>query len=95
MNWRDLRDLDKDDVLAMLGLETKRSTGAVVLGTLATFGVGILVGAGVGLLLAPKAGRELRDDIRERLRRSPDDVDERVASVTGRDPLSGSSTKPY
>jgi hypothetical protein len=94
MNLKDLRDLDKDDVLAMLGLETKRSTGSVVLGTLGTFGIGILVGAGIGMLLAPKAGRELREDIRDRLRRNPEDSDERMGGV-GRDPLSGSTSKTY
>jgi len=95
MNFKDLRDLDKDDLLAMLGLQTKSSTSALVLGTLGTFGVGLLVGAGIGLLLAPKPGRELRDDIRERLRRNAEDADERLGGVAGRDPLSGSTSKPY
>ena len=35
-------------------------------GTLGTFGIGLLVGAGLGMLLAPKAGRELRDDLRDK-----------------------------
>ena len=39
--------------------------GRLAGGTLGTFGVGLLVGAGLGLLLAPKAGRELRDDLRD------------------------------
>ena len=95
MNLKDLRDLDKDDLLAMLGLQTKSSTSAMVLGTLGTFGVGLLVGAGIGLLLAPKPGRELRDDIRDRLRRTTEEAEERLGQVGGRDPLSGSSSKPY
>jgi len=72
MNLKDLRNLDKDDVLGLIGLESKQSTGAYLAGTLGTFGLGLLVGAGIALLLAPKPGAELREDIREKLRRSPD-----------------------
>ena len=84
MNLKDLRKLDKDDILDMLGLETKSSTGAWLAGALGTFGVGLLVGAGIGLMLAPKTGRELREDIRERLRRAPEDINQSLGSM-GRD----------
>jgi gas vesicle protein len=84
MNLKDLKNLDKDEILGMLGLETKQSTSGWVAGTLTTFGIGMLVGAGVALMLAPKAGRELRGDIRERLRRAPDDLSEAVGSVVSR-----------
>jgi gas vesicle protein len=70
MNLKDLRNLDKDDVLGLIGLESKQSTGAYLAGTLGTFGLGLLVGAGIALLLAPKPGAELREDIRHKLRRS-------------------------
>jgi hypothetical protein len=73
MNLKDLRNMDKDDILDMLGLETKSSTGAWLAGSLGTFGVGILVGAGIALLLAPKPGRELREDIRGRFKRNGED----------------------
>jgi YtxH-like protein len=73
MNLKDLRNLDKDDVLGLIGLESKPSTGSYLAGTLGTFGLGLLVGAGIALLLAPKPGAELREDIREKLRRSPDE----------------------
>jgi gas vesicle protein len=81
MNLKDLRNLDKDDVLGLVGLESKHSTGAYLAGTLGTFGVGLLVGAGIALLLAPKPGSELREDIRGKLRRSSDD--ESVPSALG------------
>lgn len=72
MNLKNLKNLDqdqvKDQVLEMLGLETKRSSGSWLFGTLTAFGVGMLVGAGVGLMLAPKAGAGLREDLRDRLR---------------------------
>jgi hypothetical protein len=69
MNWRDLKDMDKDDFLALIGLQTKQSFTREMLGTLGTFGIGLLVGAGVALLLAPKPGRELRGDIRAKVTR--------------------------
>lgn len=67
--WRDLKDMDKDDYLGLVGLQTKRTWSSELLGTLGSFGIGLLVGAGVALLLAPKPGRELRGDIRSKLHR--------------------------
>lgn len=69
MSWRDLREMDKDDYLGLLGLQTKQSFTRELLGTLGTFGIGLLVGAGVALLLAPKPGRELRGDLRSKVTR--------------------------
>lgn len=89
MNLKDLRNLDKDEILGMLGLETKTSTGAWLAGSLGTFGVGLLVGAGIALMLAPKPGRELREDIRDRLRRAPEDLDEAVSGLSKQNPVSG------
>jgi len=95
MTLKELRNLDKDDILEMLGLESKRSTSAWVAGTLGTFGVGLLVGAGIALMLAPKAGRELREDIRDKLRRAPGDIDESLGSVGSHESLSGSQNKTF
>jgi hypothetical protein len=94
MTMKELRNLDKNDVLGMIGLETKHSTGAWLAGTLGTFGVGMLVGAGIALMLAPKAGSELRQDIRDKLRRTAEDVDidETLGSVTGRESVNPSKT---
>jgi gas vesicle protein len=69
MKIKDLRELDKEDILAALGLAEKPSTTDRLLGTLTVFGVGLLVGAGAALLLAPKSGQELRDALGERLRK--------------------------
>jgi hypothetical protein len=69
MKMQDITNMDKDDVLRMLGLEARRSHGSRMLATLGSFGVGLLVGAGVALLLAPKAGSELRQNLRAKLRR--------------------------
>jgi hypothetical protein len=67
MKLANLKDMDKDDLLGMLGLSTRPSTAGQLVETLATFGVGLLVGAGVALLLAPKPGRELRQELRTRI----------------------------
>jgi gas vesicle protein len=93
MNLKDLKSMDKDDILNMLGLETKQSTASWVTGALGTFGLGLLVGAGVALMLAPKPGRELRGDIRDRLRRAPEDLTDAVAGVTGRESATAASNK--
>jgi hypothetical protein len=68
MKLHDLKDMDKDDFLGLIGLQSKRSFTSEMLSTLGTFGIGLLVGAGVALLLAPKPGRDLRHDIRNKIR---------------------------
>jgi len=86
MKLQDITDMDKDDVLGMLGLESKRSDSNRLLTTLGIFGVGLLVGAGVALLLAPKAGSELRDNLRAKLRRGQqDDGDGEGVTLNGSD----------
>ena len=69
MKLQDITNMEKDDVLGMLGLEARRSQSNRLMTTLGTFGIGLLVGAGVALLLAPKAGNVLRQDLRAKLRR--------------------------
>ena len=68
MKINDLRDFSKDDVLSALGLTSKPSSSERLLGALSIFGVGLLVGAGAALLLAPKSGEALRTDLGERFR---------------------------
>jgi gas vesicle protein len=53
----------KDDVLAKVGLQSRMTAGDFLFPALGVFGVGILVGAGVALMLAPKSGASLRHDI--------------------------------
>lgn len=48
------------DVLDMVGLERRRNRGWE---KLAFFGMGALAGAGAGILLAPRSGRETREKI--------------------------------
>jgi hypothetical protein len=79
MKMQDIKNMDKDDLLGMLGLEARRSDTSRVLKALGTFGIGLLVGAGVALLLAPKAGSELRQDLRTKFRRDGKDDGDVVA----------------
>jgi len=69
MKLQDIRDMDKDDFLGILGLQTRQSFTNHLLGALGPFGIGLLVGAGVALLLTPKSGSELRHDLRAKLHR--------------------------
>lgn len=73
MNMKDLKKMDRDDLLALVGLERKSSADWIV-PTLSALGVGLLVGAGLGLLLAPKAGRELREDLTQKLQGTADSL---------------------
>lgn len=70
----DLKKMDKDDLLNLLGLETRKGPTDWLLPTLGAFSVGLLVGAGLGLLMAPKPGAELRDDLRNRLQGAQDSL---------------------
>jgi gas vesicle protein len=83
MKLEDLRNMDKNDFLGLLGLETKQSLTGRLLGTLGTFGIGLLVGAGVALLLAPKAGSDLRHDLRAKLHRDGKAAEAKGDKATG------------
>jgi len=58
-----------EDIVRALGLQQyyprSRANNDMV-PSLALFGAGLLVGAGLALLLAPTTGRELREEITER-----------------------------
>lgn len=74
MNLDKIRNFEKDDFLNMLGLETRRSAVDYMVPALALFGVGVFVGTGIGLLVAPRPGRELRDDLAHRFQRAPEAI---------------------
>jgi hypothetical protein len=82
MNLKDLSNLDKDDLLGLVGLEKKDSPAASFAGTLGTLSIGMLIGVGIGFMLAPKAGRGLREDIRERIRAVPEALADARAAVS-------------
>ena len=53
-----------DDVIRALGLHSRQRSDLAP--SMALFGAGLLVGAGLALLFAPTSGRELREEIGER-----------------------------
>ena len=55
-----------DDLIRLIGLQRQRSAADAMLPGVALFGAGLLVGAGLALLLAPTSGKELRSEIGER-----------------------------
>jgi hypothetical protein len=54
-------------LLHALGLEPRRSASSYILPALGVFAAGALVGGALGLLFAPKSGRELRSDLSKKL----------------------------
>ena len=72
MNMDNIRNIDRADLLNVFGLETRRNTVDYLVPALALFGVGVLVGTGVGLLVAPRPGKALREDIANRLQQAPE-----------------------
>ena len=78
-----LQDIDRDDVLGAVGLQDRSPWGSA-LGSIGIFALGCLVGAGVGLAFAPKAGTEFRNDLGERIRKRADELKPVVEEYTGR-----------
>lgn len=74
MNIKDIKNLDKDQILELLGLESERSTTSSIVWTLGLVAIGAIAGAGVALLLAPQSGRELRETVGRKLKNAADDV---------------------
>jgi gas vesicle protein len=82
--------MNREDILNSLGLQSIPERGDNVLPAVAIFGAGILVGAGLGLLFAPKPGRELRDDLRrnagdlgENLKHRAEDLRQKLPDSVG------------
>jgi hypothetical protein len=60
MTWKQAKKMmDKEALLERIGLED-RSPTTDVFGSLGLFAIGILVGAGLGMLFAPRRGEEMR-----------------------------------
>jgi hypothetical protein len=65
MTWKAVRSaIDREALLKRMGLEERTPTGDFFTG-LGLFAVGVLVGAGLGLMFAPKRGEEMRATLNE------------------------------
>jgi|SRR5277367_230924 len=68
-----MRDYNLESVLGTLGLARKGSADWVA-PTVGGFVVGALIGAGLGLLLAPQSGEKLRKSLRVRAEEAKEDL---------------------
>ena len=82
--------MNREDILNSLGLQSIPERSDTILPAMGIFGAGILVGAGLGLLFAPKPGRELRDDLRrnagdlgENLKHKAEDLRQKLPDSVG------------
>ena len=78
---RDLRNTSGDDVLEALGLTRTRNISGLenaALPMLGMLSLGALVGFGIGLLVAPKPGTELRQQVRSQLHDARSRVEDSV-----------------
>ena len=60
-----VRHIDSDEILDRVGLERKSSVLEKVITTFGIFGAGMVIGAGVGLLVSPVAPEDVRKKIAE------------------------------
>lgn len=74
MKLKDIKELNKDKVLGMIGLQIAASATAKIVGAAALIGLGMLVGASAAMLWTPKTGKDLRREIRRRLKNGSDQV---------------------
>lgn len=57
----------KQELAQAVGLEARSSSTGDMLAVVSIFGAGIILGAGLALMFAPKAGQELRHDLAEKV----------------------------
>lgn len=74
-------DFSRARLLEAIGLQQRRSVAAVVLPSIGMFGVGLLAGAGLGLLFAPRKGKELRDELGTKLSDATHKVGDVASSI--------------
>lgn len=55
----------REDLANSIGYETRSSASTEILSAISLFGTGMLFGAGLALLFAPKSGSEMRRDLTE------------------------------
>jgi hypothetical protein len=76
MNLENVKDISKEKLLSMMGVKVQ-SPASTWLSFAGLLGLGMLVGAGAALLLAPKTGREVRASLSGGLKK----VGRRASSV--------------
>jgi len=90
--YRDLAKLDRDDLLEAVGLQTRRTAVDYALPGLVVFGAGLALGCGLGLLLAPRPGAELREELGQAFNRGLEQGKQQLDQVKQR--VSGPPARP-
>lgn len=67
---RTVKTLRKDSILETLGLEAKSSLAVSIFKFCGVLAVGMATGLGLGLMMAPRPGRQIRADLGRRIKRS-------------------------
>jgi len=75
------KDFTAEHMLDMIGLERRHSMVERVAGICALVGAGVLVGVGLGVLFAPRAGDELRGELKERFEEGMPKAKEAIQSA--------------
>jgi hypothetical protein len=73
-----------DEIRRAIGLRSQPTFTDVMGPALGMFAAGVLVGAAIALLLAPKAGEELRHELGDRMSEVREKAKHRVAEATER-----------
>ena len=84
----------KDDLAQIVGLQTRPAPGSELAGAFGIFGAGLVIGAGLALLFAPKVGSELRQDLTQRGQDLAGKVTDKVGELSDRLSASGPSVHP-
>jgi hypothetical protein len=69
----------KEDLIKAIGIEARTSRGVNVATALGIFGTGVLIGAGLAILLAPQLNGELTEEEKS----EPGETDEFMAPQAG------------
>ena len=72
MNIKDFKNLDKDRILEILGIDKPATSG--VLWTIGLVAMGVVAGATVALMLAPKTGRDFRESVARGAKQTAEDI---------------------
>jgi hypothetical protein len=65
-----VKRLRKSSILEALGLQMRRPVSSSLARAGSLLAVGLATGFGLGLLLAPRPGRQIRDELSRRIKRS-------------------------
>jgi hypothetical protein len=80
----------REDIINAVGLETRQSKGGEMVSAFGIFGTGLMLGAGLALLFAPKVGREVRQEIAEKV----DELSEALRAQMPKSVLSTDAPRP-